>query len=94
MLLQALLSWPSSDSPLASALLSLPSAQLLRIACDARGVRVLESLLTATQPTGFSHSLTLQLAVVDRVLQLLPRIARSTHGSFLVQKVRPLIAPL
>ena len=88
LLVQALLSWPSSDSPLASALLSLPPAEFVHLACDARGVRVLESLLTPTQPTGFAHSLTTQLALVDRTLQLLPPIARSTPGSFLVEKVQ------
>ena len=86
LLLQALLAVPLADSSLVSAVLALSEADFLRLACDARGAPVLESVLVVHPSTGFSHSLTQQHALVDRVIaQLLP-VARSVSGSFVVER--------
>jgi hypothetical protein len=84
LLLQALLALPGPDSSsLVSALQSLPTARLLSVACDQRGVHVLEAALARR---GGAQAAPEQLALLDRLLPLTASLAADRRGSWLVER--------
>ena len=87
LLLQSLLSLPLSDTSLSTALVSLSTDDLYRLACDGSGGPVLECLLRVHTATSFSHPLSTQQRLIDALLPRVTELALSASGSYVVERM-------
>ena len=87
LLLQSLLSLPLSDTSLSAALVSLPSVELSRLACDGSGGPVLECVLRVHGGGSFSHPLSTQQRLIDALLPRVSACAVHPSGSYVVERM-------
>lgn len=87
LLLQSLLSLPVSDPQLSSALVSLSSDELYRLACDGSGGPVIECLLRVHSGSSFSHPMSTQRRLIDVLLPRVSELALSSSGSYVVERM-------
>ena len=88
LLLQALLALAGPHCcALMSALHSLPTARLLSLACDQRGVHVLEAALMRGGGGEQQAAAEQRSALLDRLLPLTASLAADRRGSWLVQRM-------